>query len=196
MSRTAGRKERTKGRTLSKEEHALWTGVTRSVKPLRRAARKADEPKERDPLAASSAAVSDRKPSKTAMAKVAVKETAQEAGSKHPPLAPLERRVKQRVARGRQEIEARLDLHGYRQDEAHETLLHFLQAAQSRGKTLVLVITGKGRGSGALGAGILRRQVPLWLGLPAFRGYVVGFDEAAIAHGGEGALYVRIRKRR
>jgi DNA-nicking Smr family endonuclease len=57
----------------------------------------------------------------------------------------------------------------------------------------VLVITGKGgRSDGA--RGVLRRQVPQWLGLPEFRAYVVGFEDAHVAHGGEGALYVRIRK--
>jgi DNA-nicking Smr family endonuclease len=59
----------------------------------------------------------------------------------------------------------------------------------------VLVITGKGRTSAAASErGVLRRQVPLWLSLPEFRSLVVGFEEAHIGHGGEGALYVRIRR--
>lgn len=76
-------------------------------------------------------------------------------------------------------------------------LLRFLRSIQAKGGKLVLVITGKGvRGSGHPERGVLRRQVPLWLALPEFRDLVVGFDKAAIGHGGEGALYVRLRKRR
>jgi DNA-nicking Smr family endonuclease len=70
-----------------------------------------------------------------------------------------------------------------------------LQRAHSQGLTFVLVITGKGRAAGAESErGVLRRQVPQWLSLPEFRSLVVGFEEAHIGHGGEGALYVRIRR--
>ena len=69
--------------------------------------------------------------------------------------------------------------------------------AHGDGATFVLVITGKGRPSAAEGErGVLRRQVPLWLGLPDLRSLVVGFEEAHIGHGGEGALYVRLRRAR
>ena len=112
-----------------------------------------------------------------------------------PPLAPLGRRMKQRVVRGKETIDGRLDLHGLTQSEAHATLLRFLRSASSRGARLVLVITGKGvRGEGE--RGVLKRQVPHWLGLPEFRALVVGFEDAHIAHGGEGALYVRVRRPR
>jgi DNA-nicking Smr family endonuclease len=61
--------------------------------------------------------------------------------------------------------------------------------------SFVLVITGKGRASDSNPErGVLRRQVPHWLGLPEFRSFVVGFEEAHIGHGGEGALYVRVRR--
>ncbi|MFN3938930.1 MAG: Smr/MutS family protein, partial [Gemmobacter sp.] len=99
-----------------------------------------------------------------------------------------------RVARGKQAIDARLDLHGLTQDEAHGTLLRFLRSASARDARLVLVITGKGNRDGS--RGVLRRQVPQWLGLPEFRALVVGFEDAHIGHGGEGALYVRVRRER
>jgi DNA-nicking Smr family endonuclease len=57
-----------------------------------------------------------------------------------------------------------------------------------------LVITGKGSADAYGGRGVLKRQVPMWLRLPEFRGYVVGFEQAGITHGGEGALYVRLRR--
>jgi DNA-nicking Smr family endonuclease len=109
-------------------------------------------------------------------------------------LAPLGRRMKQRVARGKEAIDGRLDLHGLTQSEAHAALLRFLRAASARGARLVLVITGKGAREGGSERGVLKRQVPHWLGLPEFRTLVIGFDNAHITHGGEGALYVRVRR--
>ena len=87
--------------------------------------------------------------------------------------------MKQRVARGKEAIDARLDLHGLTQAQAHAALLRFLRNAHARDARLVLVITGKGRG--AASRGVLRRQVPQWLGLPEFRALVVGFEDAHVA---------------
>ena len=112
-----------------------------------------------------------------------------------PPLAPIGRRERAQLSRGRKEIDARLDLHGMTQTRAHRALSGFLQRAHSDGLTFVLIITGKGRTIGPESErGVLRRQVPQWLSLPEFRSLVVGFEEAHIGHGGEGALYVRIRR--
>jgi DNA-nicking Smr family endonuclease len=86
------------------------------------------------------------------------------------------------------------------QQQAHAALLRFLHRAQADGIKTVLVVTGKGSrqalDSGAPVRGVLKRQVPLWLALPEFRPLVVGFDDAHIGHGGEGALYVRLRRAR
>jgi DNA-nicking Smr family endonuclease len=110
----------------------------------------------------------------------------------------LDRRQKQRLARGTQAIDARIDLHGRSQAEAHAALLRFLRRAQGNRAKFVLVITGKGtRGrSDGEARGVLQRQVPLWLSLPEFRPYVIGFEPAGLSHGGEGALYVRVRRAR
>ena len=115
-----------------------------------------------------------------------------------PPLASLGRKTKQRIARGSRAIDGRLDLHGMTQAEAHDALFGFIRAKQARGAKLLLVITGKGArgGDDGGGRGVLKRVVPLWLGLPEFRGLVLGFESAAIGHGGEGALYVSLRKTR
>lgn len=82
------------------------------------------------------------------------------------------------------------------QARAHRALLSFLQREAANGARVALVITGKGKVS-AEGSerGVLRRVVPEWLALPEFRTLVVSFEQAAIGHGGEGALYVRVRRR-
>src|SRR5207245_1292414 len=114
-----------------------------------------------------------------------------------PPLAPIGRRERAKLSRGKQEIDARIDLHGMTQTRAHRALFGFLQRAHHDGLTFVLVITGKGKVGGPESErGVLRRQVPQWLALPEFRTLVVGFEEAHIGHGGEGALYVRVRRAR
>ena len=118
--------------------------------------------------------------------------------AKPPPLAPLDRKLKKRVARGRTEIDARIDLHGMTQSEAHGKLMRFLRCAQADGARMALVVTGKGSTARAAEhgseRGVLKRQVPLWLALPEFRPLVVGFEDAHIGHGGSGALYVRLRR--
>ena len=101
-------------------------------------------------------------------------------------------------------MDARIDLHGMRQREAHLVLKAFLQRAQSEGHRYVLVITGKGNAKRrdddaapwSEGAGVLKRAVPHWLEEPEFRHLVVGFGPAHIRHGGAGALYIRLRRAR
>ncbi|MVT65434.1 DNA mismatch repair protein MutS [Bradyrhizobium pachyrhizi] len=179
-------------RTLSEEERALWESVAKQVKPLRKR-----------PVAAKAHAVASDPATHHAIAKpIPVKPaTAVKAAPAQrpqvPPLAPIGRRERAKLSRGRQEIDARLDLHGMTQMRAHRVLFTFLQRAHSDGLTFVLVITGKGKVGGLDSErGVLRRQVPEWLRLPEFRSLVVGFEEAHIGHGGEGALYVRVRRAR
>jgi DNA-nicking Smr family endonuclease len=112
--------------------------------------------------------------------------------AKPPPLAPMERRAKSRVARGALAIDRRVDLHGLTQIAAERELDGFLRAAQDGGARIVLVITGKGKSGEE--RGVLRRMVPMWLSAARWRHLVVGFEEAAPNHGGSGALYVRIRR--
>jgi DNA-nicking Smr family endonuclease len=177
-------------RRLSEEERTLWKGVTRSIAPLRKMlAREADETA---PAAAPPAA----KPRTRAKASAVAPAAPVPAEPAAPPLAPLGRRTKQRIARGRDALDGRLDLHGLTQAEAHDALFGFLRTRRARGARMVLIITGKGAGDGAGGRGVLKRMVPLWLRLPEFRELVVGFESAAIRHGGEGALYVHLRRTR
>jgi DNA-nicking Smr family endonuclease len=185
----------TRRRQLSDEEEALWRGFVRSIEPMRRL---------RAPAAKriADAASEERKPQPPVAPRGALAraETSDETvRPKTPPLAPLERRFKQRVVRGREAIDVRIDLHGYTQARAHGALLAFLQRAQSDGARLALVVTGKGVARGErqdAERGVLKRQVPIWLTLPEFRPFVLVFEVAHVGHGGEGALYVRLRRAR
>ena len=116
-----------------------------------------------------------------------------------PSLAPIDDRTRRRLVRGAMAIDERLDLHGLTQEAAHAALRRFLVTARDRGARVVLVITGKGRAGAAFEVherGVLRRSVPHWLADPSLRDVVVGFEEAHLAHGGAGAIYVRLRRRR
>jgi DNA-nicking Smr family endonuclease len=181
-----------KGRRLSSDDQAVWDSVVRSIKPLRKRA-----PKVAAPPAEVTPAPPKAHPKKKTAAPVKAPVPVTPPKPAMPGPAALERRLKQKIARGSQTIDAKLDLHGHTQAEAHDALLRFLRRAQAKGCRVVLVITGKGgRGDGGAGGGVLKRQVPLWLALPDFRVLVIGYDQAAIPHGGEGALYVRLRKLR
>jgi DNA-nicking Smr family endonuclease len=178
-------------RALSEDERALWDLVAKQVKPLRKQ-RVAKAPSaKRTEASPGPAPVAKQPMSPRPLAPPPAPRVAKPAV---PPLAPLGKRERAKLSRGRSEIEARLDLHGMTQMRAHRALSGFLQRAHHDGLTFVLVITGKGRSGGE--SGVLRRQVPEWLSLPEFRAFVVGFEEAHIGHGGEGALYVRIRRAR
>lgn len=179
-------------RRLSAEEIELWLNVTRGVArrpgsgspPLPRP-RNEPELHTREagthlPQAASS---------ETRLSPVACKAP--------PPLAPIERRLRQELARGRAAPDASLDLHGLRRHEAFAALREFLARAQIEGARLVLVVTGKGARATSRDetSGVLRKSVPIWLRGGEYRSIVAGFEEASRPHGGAGALYVRLRRR-
>ena len=192
-----------KKRGMSAEDAALWQAVTRDIKPLFADGK---------PQAAPTAKAKPPEKPKTSNAKpdpsgkpqpppLTPRRRSEEP--KVPAPASLDRRTHKKVARGHVGIDSRIDLHGMRQEEAHRLLRTFLRQAQARGDRVVLVITGKGKERGGDAAwwearetGILKRVVPRWLHEADLRSIVVGFDWASQAHGGEGALYVRLRKRR
>jgi DNA-nicking Smr family endonuclease len=178
-------------RALSEEERALWDSVAKQTKPLRKRHRAAKA----HVATADPETPATGKPAGLPKPPLPAKATRTLLPAA-PPLAPLGRRERSQLSRGRKEIDARLDLHGMTQTRAHRTLFGFLQRAHSDGLTFVLVITGKGKIGAESERGVLRRQVPQWLSLPEFRSLVVGFEEAHVGHGGEGALYVRIRRAR
>ncbi len=197
---------RTRG--LTAEEKALWNRVAERTVPLhpqRRAAPPPEEPSLPKPPA-------PRPPERAPLAPFRVGERTGDTAPAHnlqPPVgarldaAPLnmDRKNFTRMKRGKLKPEARIDLHGMTLDRAHPALTRFILDAHARQLRLVLVITGKGRGEEGPGPmpprrGILKRQVPAWLQQPPLSAAVLQVSEAHLRHGGTGAYYVYLRRRR
>ncbi len=185
-----------KGKTPPAEDRVLWGKVARTVNPL--PGRKAEleaflqalMPAEAEPEAPAPAARNTASAKTELAGGVALTARRPDTARLH---HPLERPVKKKLQKGRLPLEARIDLHGLIQSEAHGLLLHFLLQAHQRGLRHVLVITGKGASFGSDGA--LKRAVPLWFSLPEFRSLISSYEPAARNHGGDGALYVRLARR-
>jgi DNA-nicking Smr family endonuclease len=168
-------------RELSTEEKKLWRRVAASVKTRRTMpSEEAEEP---------------APPSKSV-----VRRTEKMVGAAPPPVRsapkamppPARRDAEKRVRRGKLDIGGSLDLHGHTQDSGRNALTRFLRVAQLRGDSVVIVITGMGRG----GEGVLKRRLPEWLAEPALRPMTTGYAPAHRSHGGSGAFYVFIKRAR
>lgn len=184
-------------RRVTPEELELWRHIAQTVRPIR-SRRRAVRPKDEAPGAPA------------ATAKAVGPATPAAPAPKPKPPAPaiphelthglshgIDRRQAERFRKGKLPIEGKIDLHGRTQQDAHGDLLAFLKRAHAAGKRTVLVVTGKGMTGSK--TGILRQAVPRWLNEPAFRALVLAFDYAEPQHGGDGALYVllkRVREKR
>ncbi len=176
-------------RAPTTEELELWGKVAETVAPIVRV-RKAKPAS----VAPQAAAPKPERRAKAAAATLAIQPTRPAPPKPPPALAPMDKRTRSRVGRGVVAVDRRIDLHGLTQAAAEARLKRFLHEAQDDGARVVLVITGKGTDGGE--RGVLRRMTPHWLASPTMRDVVVGFEEASRGHGGSGALYVRIRRRR
>lgn len=180
------------GRGLSDEDKILWHRVARTVKPMPGIAFPADPEPPQPEISAQALAAASGAPA----AKAEDKPFEPFLPPYTPPVSSpsphrhLDQPTHGKIAKGQLSIDARIDLHGMTQAEAHGVLLSFLHRAHASGLRHVLVITGKGRG----GDGVLRRVVPGWLSTAPFRGLVGAHASAARHHGGEGALYIRLRR--
>jgi DNA-nicking Smr family endonuclease len=168
-------------RALAPEDLRLWAIIAATVKPAKgRAAPQAPKPvlmhahKGETPKPAPPPARPVTKPR-----------------AEPPPLAVIEPNRKRRIERERDPLAARIDLHGLNHDKARAALEGFLRRAQDDGYRAALVITGKGK----TGEGVIRRFAPEWLSSPALRPIVAGVSEAHRKHGGEGALYVALKRK-
>jgi len=162
------------------EDLRLWAVVTATVRPLR----PAPKPPPAPPVEAAAPT-----PTKAAKVRHAARPKPAPEAAPTPP-AEIEPGRRRRLTSGRDGVAGRIDLHGYGQDAARSALTGFLLGAAAEGWRAVLVITGKGSG----GDGVLRRRVPEWLAAPPLRALVAGVSPAHRRHGGEGALYVALRR--
>jgi len=192
------------------DDEAIWKYAAATIEPLKRAKGRVhlserattEVPKAKTPPKQDD----DIKASALKRAPVKLHHAAPAAPARRaaPDLSEFDRKHARKIRGGRTEIEARVDLHGLRQSEAHAELRAFLFRCQSRGLRFVLVITGKGKPGSASETcyrnpendrGVLKRNVPRWLEEPDVRSIVVSYTAAAIQHGGEGAIYVHLRAR-
>ncbi len=186
---------KSRGGRLSREDVRLWVEVAKTVTPKP----DASLPDHSDDQTEDLTAVSSSPPIKVSAPAI---RAATPEKPKPLPLAPLERRLRQRLSRGQIDVPMKLDLHGLRQGEAHTVLRDFLLRAFQNDVRIALVVTGKGKTTSRDEAGfsdhpgVLRRMVPHWLSEPELRHIVLGFEEAAPSHGGSGALFVRLRSNR
>lgn len=202
-----------KKRQLNNEEVELWNQVAKTMQPLRPPkAAKISERKENPrsvsskPKLTASHGLSDSEifkiGSKSQMT-LGQSLAMDRNGSKTPaskPILQMDQKSFFKMRRGKLAPEAQLDLHGMTLNQAHQSLTQFILSAQRVGRRLVLVITGKGDGgphpSASRERGVLRRQVPHWLHAPSLRRAILQVDQAHISHGGEGAYYVYLKRRR
>jgi DNA-nicking Smr family endonuclease len=169
-----------KQRSLKPEESRLWRVVASTVRPFAgRVLPPEPEPPAR-PVAQMRAAPEPEPHRPTAPAARRIPAA----------LHPIEPNRARRIVIGREPIGARLDLHGLDQDRARDALERFVVQAQLQGCRAVLVITGQGRSGG----GVLRRRAPEWLADARLRGIVAGVSAADRRHGGDGALYVALKR--
>src|SRR3954469_23349396 len=182
-------------RPISEEERALWQLIAKTARPLKR--RRKSEPSPAPPAPA------EKPAAKSPRAKAKLPAPKAPAPVAPPPARPhelshglsvgIDKRQAERFRRGKTPIEGKIDLHGRTQAQAHDDLHDFVSRAHAAGKRMVLVITGKGMT--AAKPGVLRENVPRWLNEPTLRRHVLAFDYAEPQHGGEGALYVLLKRK-
>ena len=177
-------------RPLRPEEARLWAIVAATVRPA--PGRAVTDPMETRPSQAPLAEAHATPPRRQMLA-VPNARPSPHARPRLLPGAPegIEPNRRRRIARGREALAARLDLHGLDQGRARTRLVEFLLSAQAEGARAVLVISGKGYD----GEGVLRRRTPEWLSDPRLRNVVAGLSHADTHHGGEGAYYVILKRR-
>lgn len=212
----------TRKRPLTPEEEQLWRQVMKDTEPLGQIAREPSTPQESGrPFSAKPTHHGHPPPPKKVAQKIsgamppvirhAQERTlnAQNAARSPADLSDLDRKSQQRVRRGKIEVDAKIDLHGMRQSEAHQALIARVSRARLDGKRVLLVVTGKGASKGgstkdgsghgsqpfwARGGGVLKAQVPKWLREDPLRSMIFSVQEAHQRHGGAGALYVFLKR--
>jgi DNA-nicking Smr family endonuclease len=176
------------GRDVATDEAHLWQAATGDVTPLNKIQNKVS------PVIKASVAVSAKQPKDQTGPDISYQKS-QNKPLTHEIAPGVDKRTQMRLKRGQLSVEARIDLHGMTQTEAHHALERFLGSAQDAGRRMVLVITGKGFKPGGV-VGVLKQAVPKWLNEQPNRGRVSGISHASARDGGEGALYVLLKRKK
>jgi len=186
-----------KPRHLSSDERALWDSVARQTVPITpdKKAKVAEESPVRKPVKPA-VPISPFRVGETASATATF---GQQVDRK--PKVVMDAGAFAKLKRGKLTPERRIDLHGMTLSQAHPALIRFIMEAHTDQKRLVLVITGKGdrkdpKGPFEVQRGVLRRQVPMWLSAPPLNAYILQSVPSHQKHGGDGALYVYLRRAR
>jgi DNA-nicking Smr family endonuclease len=192
----APKKTKAGDRRPSPDEDALWRHVVRATAPLRR-------PVGSHFPTSSELPVQPIQPRHGRVSNRSMPIPPIQPAPPGPPSGGLDKRSAQRLKRGRMAIEGRLDLHGMTLDQAHGALDQFIDRAHRASKRCLLVITGKGRRPDEYQddrdrgpRGVLRDAVPRWLAAGSYRDQVLSVEPARPQHGGDGALYVLLRRKR
>lgn len=204
-------------RTVSDEEKTLWEVFTRDVKPLRSKKRKGDDAlfSPDDDIHTSDTAIplpdnladdlEKSEQNRAARNLPSARNADRGPQAKTKSLAELkpgvtdgiDRSTANKFQKGKMQIDGRIDLHGMTQDVAHHALNAFIEESWRAGKRCVLVITGKGSRADEYGrTGLLRQRTPQWLSAPRLRNRILAINQAQIQHGGAGAFYVLLKRRR
>jgi len=179
-------------RAVAEEEAELWREITKNVKPL---TLKNNPSQTSLSSSASSYPKKYQHQQKLLIPNALMDSSPVKPAFQHGKAPGLDRKTQTRMRRGQVRLDGRLDLHGMTRAEAYRVLLKFVETAYNEGRQSILVITGKGlTRDGEIG--VLRRAVPAWLNEAPMNAWIKGFDHAARQHGGEGALYVLIRRKR
>lgn len=187
---------RRKPRGLNPEEQALWSKVTETAVPIRTS----------QTLFVDAPSVISRpvRQPQTPIAPFKIGKAAKPAQAALPkPATPIamDKKAFTKMKRGKMSPDAKIDLHGMTQDEAHPALINTLLNAHAAGKRLVLVVTGKGKarddgGPIPVRTGVLKHAVPQWLNQTPLKQIILQTNQASQSHGGSGALYVYLRRQR
>ena len=185
-------------RRLTPEEERLWRALTHRVAPTDAGRAHGLRPEEKRLWQAAMGQAPAPRPSPRVIEPASAAPLSLPPPVKPRPIlanpgapGPIEPNRQRRLVHEREPIGARIDLHGMDQDRARAALERFIAASHAQGHRAVLVITGKG----VRGDGVLRRMTPEWLAAPPLRAMIAGLGRADRRHGGEGALYVALKRR-
>lgn len=168
---------------MDDDDELLWQKISEDIKPIKNdKPRLKKTPPEKKPIVNRGY---ERQPDSPNMKNLKYLE--------HSDTSAVDKNTASRLKSGELEIEAKLDLHGKTQEEASGLLKRFIHSAYEGGRRCVLVVTGKGHDKEG---GVLKTQVPRWLNEPEIREFIVMFSYAKPMHGGEGAIYVLVRRKR